>query len=191
MRASYYYGDTHLVTPTDVKDYYYCKAIPWLRRVTGRVEPATPSMDSGIIDATRKEEIASKLNLPRPYRVEVRLIDRELGVSGVIDVVAGANKIHILEIKAGVRKPSRRHIEQLKVYALLAARTIGRVDEAILYWKNGVKRIKITGKLLEDAQRSIHKVKQLLETEDPPTVQQPKPKCSYCWFNKLCPLRSI
>ena len=190
-RASYYYESLAYITPTDVKDYHYCKAIPWLRARTGLHEPPTPSMEAGVVDYSYKERVASQLGLPKPYRLEVRVVDKGLGVSGVIDVVAGSGRLRVVEVKAGVRRVGRHHTAQLKVYALLAQRNLGPVEEAILYTSRAVQRLRVTPRLLEEAARSVEATRRAVGSEDPPVVSQPAAKCRYCWYNRLCPLRSF
>jgi CRISPR-associated exonuclease Cas4 len=180
------------ITPTDVKDYVYCPAIPWLRRAHWVSETPTPSMESGFVDANGKERIARDLGLPEPLRVEVAVTDRELGVRGVIDVVAGPGKgLVILEVKAGVRRPQRHHLAQLKVYVLLAHRNIGRVRRAALYTASGATWIEVDSTVLSEAERLVEAARKAVFSEEPPWARQPEAKCRYCFFSPRCPLRSL
>ncbi len=191
MRASSFY-DRGAITVVDVKDYVYCPAIPWLRAVHGVIETPTPSMEAGLVDVEYKERVAEELSLPEPRRFEVRLVDRELGVSGVIDVVAGPrDNMVILEVKAGVRKPQRHHLAQLKVYTLLASRLLGRVRRAALYTPGGVVWLRVDYRLLEEAKWLVEEARKTMYSEAPPPVRQPEAKCQYCFFSQRCPVRGI
>ncbi len=191
MRALSSY-DRGLVTAVDVKDYVYCPAIPWLRRVHGVLERPTPSMESGAVDVGFKERVAAELGLPEPRRFEVRVTDGELGLTGVIDIVAGPReRLVIVEVKAGVRRPQRHHIAQLKVYALLAWRKLGRVRRAALYTPAEVVWVTVDSTLLEEARLLVERARTVIYSEAPPQLRQPEAKCRYCFYSQRCPVRSI
>ncbi|MCE4611995.1 MAG: CRISPR-associated protein Cas4 [Desulfurococcales archaeon] len=191
MRASSYY-DRGVLTAVDVKDYVYCPVIPWLKAVHGVAEAPTPSMEAGVVDVEYKEKVAEELSLPEPRRFEVKLVDRGLGVSGVVDVVAGPKgDMVVVEVKAGVRRPQRHHLAQLKVYALLASRLLGKVRRAALYTPGGVVWLRVDYRLLEEARLLVEEARKAVYSEAPPQARQPEAKCRYCFYSQRCPVRGI
>ena len=179
------------ITPTEVKEYTYCPMIPWLHHYTGtRTEP-TPSMVAGKekADADHKARVAESLGLPRPHRIEVPLEDPRLRLRGIIDVLAGDKTLTVVEVKAYKRPKHRaRHYRaQLLAYALLAHNTIGPVRRAILVLGDKPVTYRITTHELEEAKTLIQNLKKTLENEEPPRVRQPKAKCQYCWYRRICP----
>ena len=179
------------ITPTEVKEYTYCPMIPWLHHYTGlRTEP-TPSMEAGKerADAEYKARIAEQLGLPQPHRIEVQLEDPQLRLRGTIDILAGTKTHTVVEVKAykRPRHKARHYRAQLLTYALLAHRTIGPVRRAILVLGNETITYTITTHELNEAKTLIQKLRETLASEEPPRVRQPKPKCQYCWYRRICP----
>lgn len=183
------YSYTNFIHVTDVKQYSYCPAIPWIYSHVASYEPPTPSMEKGVIGADEKEEIARQLGLPKPWRIEVHLRSRELGLSGSVDIVAGSRKLVVVEVKRLKRRirASRHFRVQLMVYALLANQTLGPVREAILYLGGEIHRYDVTQRDLQEARRLVESTRRAMDSEDPPTPSQPPSKCSYCWFRRFCP----
>ena len=179
------------ITPTDVKDYVYCPAIPWIRRSMGLSEPPTPSMEEGaMVGAEEKLEAARSLGFPEPVRVEVALKSRSVPLEGVADIVAGSRRLVVAEVKR-VSRVGRHHIAQLKVYALLAEESIGPVGEAVLIVRGGrALRLTVTSEVLEEARLLASKAYKASYSDDPPKVSQPEAKCRYCFFSRVCPVRS-
>ncbi len=189
MRRQYYYLDGY-VQVADVKDYIFCPALAWVKARMGYVEPPTPSMESGKskADAQFKLRVAEELGLPKPWRVEVPVRSSELGLAGVIDLVAGERRLVVAEVKAFRRRIqwSRHFRVQLALYALLAGE-LGYVREAILYMGGDIYRIPVSSNLLDEARRALEGYRMVLDSEEPPNVRQPEPKCRYCWYRRLCP----
>ena len=179
---------------TEVKEYVYCPVIPWIHKYLGYHTRPTPSMESGKekADASYKSRVAEELGLPRPVRVEVPVKDCSLGVSGVVDIVAGKGPYTIVEVKVFPRRIERaRHFKtQLMVYALLVWRNMGPVREAILYMGGKAHRYRVTSRDLEAARRALRGLQKVLESEEPPRARQNPAKCSYCWYRRVCPLQA-
>ncbi|MCE4599087.1 MAG: CRISPR-associated protein Cas4 [Desulfurococcales archaeon] len=188
-RSRMLYSFNSTLTVSMVKQYSYCKAIPWIMEYYGLTERPTPSMKGGVVDADFKLKVAEELGLPRPWRVEVRVYNKELALSGVVDIIAGNRPYTVVEVKSFRRrvKWSGHFKDQLMVYALLVTKTLGAVREAILYMGGSAYRFKVTQEDLQRAERLIESTKRILESEEPPLPRQPSRKCSYCWYKRVCP----
>ena len=191
QRYTFYEGS--LLSVADLKDMAYCPVIPWIKANTGYVEPPTPSMEAGraAVDAGFKERVAEELGLPRPYRLEVPIKSRRLGLSGVVDVVAGDGPFYVVEVKAYKRPRGRwRHFRlQLLAYALLVMDTMGPVREAILYMGGDAYKVPVNERTIEETLRALERLKKIVSSEDPPPVTPARAKCAYCGYNKVCPAR--
>ena len=183
-----YYAEGY-ITPTDVKDYAYCPAIPWIRRVHGIAEPPTPSMEDGRAGSEEKLAAARELGLPGPHRVEVYLRSGRLRLHGVVDVLAGSRgRLAVLEVKR-VRRILKSHRAQLAAYALLAEDTVGGVRVAVLHTPAQQLVVEVTGDLLSKAERLVEAARAAAESEEPPEGAPGEAKCLYCYYRSVCPVR--
>lgn len=186
MRAYYLYKD--YITPWDVKQYVYCPLIPWITHHLGVSEPPTESMLlGGELDASHKEEIAGKLGLPKPWRIEVEVEDNELGLHGKVDIIAGRKRLIVVEVKRYERISIEHYKAQLLVYALLVTRRLGPVSKAILVYGDKAIEYPVTSEDLVIARKLVEKTIKTIDNEKPPITNQNPRKCRTCWYRKYCP----
>lgn len=176
------------ISVSQAKQYSYCPAIPWINYRLNLYEDSTPSMETGRVSAEEKEDIARRLGLPEPWRIEAPLSDDRLGLSGVIDILAGRRRLVVVEVKKYWRRPARSsHFrDQLMLYALLAS-SVAPVREAILVLGGRALRYRVTGEDLERAKRLVEETRRAIESEEPPRPRMPPRKCAYCWYRRVCP----
>jgi CRISPR-associated exonuclease Cas4 len=177
-----------------LKQMDYCPAIPWLITKTGWIEPPTDSMKIARekADAKYKEEIAEKLGLPKPWKIEACLKDPETELTGCIDLIAGSKRLTIAEIKL-YRRARKNHVRtQLLAYAYLANKAIAPVERAILI-ENGeiALDIPITREHLDSVRKKLEKLKTIINQEEPPTANPSDRQCIPCQYRKICPLSAI
>ena len=187
------YSDDY-VSVTELKEFAYCPMIPWIHRYLGFYTEPTESMSVARerADSSFKERVAERLGLPRPWRFEVPVRSRELGLRGVVDILAGERRYVVVEVKYYRRKRRRlTHFRrQLLAYTLIVNETLGPVREAILYNGGEVIRIPVSREVLEEIRRYVKALRRVLESEAPPVVNQQPSKCSYCWYRHVCPMAS-
>ncbi len=187
-RLKVYYLHKEYITPWDIRQYTYCPLIPWIIHHLGITEPPTESMEiGGEVNAEQKQEIAKKLKLPKPWRIEVWLEDRKLGLHGKIDILAGTKRLIVVEVKKYTRKGIEHYKNQLLAYALLATRKIAPVTKAILVLGNKTIQYPITHQDLKQAEKLVQKTRKTITSEQPPTTNQNPNKCKTCWYKKYCP----
>jgi len=188
-----YYDDW--INVVDLKEFEYCLIIPWIHYNIGYVTDPTYSMDAGRVrvNADYKMKVAEELSLPRPYRIEVYVRSSRLRMEGIVDIVAGNSKLIVVEVKAFRRRGDRlRHFKtQLVAYALLVTESLGVVREAVLYNGGDAIRMLVTADMLLDVERKIRRLRNVIGSESPPRVVQPRQKCSYCWYRRVCPRTSF
>lgn len=182
------------ISPSMLKQMEYCPAIPWLIIKTGWIEPPTDSMKIAREEANAnyKEEIAEKLGLPKPWKIEACLKDPETGLTGCIDLIAGNKRLTIAEIKL-YRRTRKNHIRtQLLAYAYLANKTVAPVERAILI-EAGEKTldIPITREHLDSIRSRLEKLKTIIDSEEPPIVNPSDRQCISCQYRRICPLTGI
>lgn len=179
------------ITVTLVKQYAYCPMIPWIMKYMDYQGEATASMETGKEKATPgfKEEVARRLGLPRPYRIEYPVEYKPLGIKGIVDVIAGRGRLAVLEVK--VYRRNRRWLghfkTQLLTYAYIVEKTIGPVHEAVLYNGGEVVRVRPTRQHYNQIEGIIRNLSKALSNEHPPVTRQNPRKCSYCEYRRLCP----
>ncbi len=185
------YSDSY-ISVGELKEYAYCPVIPWIHKYLGFYTEPTESMSvaKDFMDSNFKEKVAEELKLPKPWRFEVPLKSKELGLRGTIDILAGKRRYIVVEVKYYKRKRSRiRHFKlQLLAYALLVSKTLGSVKEAILYNGGDVIKVPVTQDVLDEVVRQISRLKRILKSEEPPKANQNPSKCLYCWYRHVCPL---
>ena len=189
-RYSYMDEDRLTITPTMFKDMEFCPMIPWINTNLNYRTPLTSSMELGreTIDASYKENIARELDLEKPWRFEVEALDRETGLRGVIDIVAGRKELTIVEVKLYTKTRHQHFRNQLLAYVYLATKTIAPVKRAILVMnKKPIIDIPITSEHIQYIQKQINKLKKIIQTEQPPTPNRTQNHCKPCLYRKICP----
>lgn len=182
------------ISITMIKQMEYCPAIPWILAKTGWAEPPTDSMKIAKEEANAyyKEEIAEKLGLQKPWRIEACLRDRETGLGGCIDIIAGSKRVTVVEVKL-YRRRWRGHIRvQLIAYAYLANKLIAPVERAILVEEGDVVMdIPIAREHLEAIEKKIERLRRIIEEENPPAANPSERQCYACQYRRVCPLAAI
>jgi CRISPR-associated exonuclease Cas4 len=143
-------------------------------------------------DAKYKEEIAEKLGLPKPWKIEACLKDPETGLTGCIDLIAGSKRLTIAEIKL-YRRTRKNHVRtQLLAYAYLANKAIAPVERAILIENSEIALdIPITKEHLDSIRKKLEKLKTVINSEEPPTANPSDKQCIPCQYRKTCPLSAV
>jgi len=183
-----FYSDT--IPATLLRDYIYCPMIPWIKIFYRYEEPATESMLKASIetDANYKEKIAEKYKLPKPWRIEVYLYDKETGLSGVADIIAGEKRAVVAEIKRFKREKYQHQRIQLLIYAYLTNKLIAPVEKAILIHEEKITlEIEITKQHLETIEKTAKRLRETIEKEEPPTTNPDQRKCIACQYRRICP----
>ncbi len=175
---------------TLVKEYEWCKTIPWIIANTAVEPPLTPSMQDGKEVHNRielAEQIADSRKLAK-YTVEAVLVSRRYRVVGLIDILS-IDPPMVIDIKQTNKKPPKSHIAQLETYTLLAWTNNIPVERAeiVNHEKKTIYKLEVTDYVLERAKKRIQKTWRIIQQPDPPLVQQPVEKCSYCRYKTRCP----
>ncbi len=169
-----------------IKEYYYCPVIAWIMYHRAPHINETPSMIEG--QKIDYEKIADKNNLPKPRVYGPCIENKEIGLRGCIDIVAGDKKKVVIEVKKYDRPENMlEHFKiQSLVYAYLYNKTYGGVVKYGLIMSDRSYVWDYTWYDEEKAQKLIDlSVKNIVRNE-PPRPSTPR-KCSYCLLRKKCP----
>ncbi|MEN2999480.1 MAG: CRISPR-associated protein Cas4 [Acidilobaceae archaeon] len=177
------------LSPSLVKQYSYCPTLPWLMVNYDSHEQPTPSMEEGKRRALDKRAVAEELGLEQPWRFEMALASKRLGLRGVVDIVAGSRSYTVAEVKVFERNLRRSHHfrDQLLVYALLVNDVLGPVRRAVLYLGKPVLDIPVGERELSRARELLERTRKTVSSPDPPRGTPSPGKCHYCSFRRLCP----
>ncbi|MCX8196366.1 MAG: CRISPR-associated protein Cas4 [Acidilobaceae archaeon] len=172
-----------------VKEYSYCPTLPWLMANYEAYEQPTPSMEEGKRRALDKRAVAEELKLEQPWRFEVALASKRLGLKGVVDIVAGSRSYTVVELKAFERNLKRSHHfrDQLLIYALLVNDVLGPVRRAVLYLGKRALDMPVGERELSRARELIERTRRAVSSPEPPRGTPSPGKCLYCSFRRLCP----
>lgn len=175
------------ITPWLIRQYYYCPVIPWIIVNYGVNEPPTESMIQGsMVD---KNTIIGKLGFKGKPLYEVEFKSRKLPLRGRVDIILdyGRGKYVVVEVKRFKSKHTLRHKMQLLAYTLLVQENLGPVRKVILV--NSEKKIEyqVTGNDIKQIVKTVNKLKEIIESEKPPTTTPNPRKCRSCWYKRYCP----
>lgn len=172
-----------MVTVSDIKQYHFCKVIPWINYVMGFKEPVTFSMEEG--RKVSHEEAVKSLGLPQPVRYEVCLSYN--GLNGCVDIIAGEKNFTIVENKAYSRRNFSHFRYQLLAYAYLVRKTMGYVEKAILFMDGRkVLEIEPNEEHYKYIEGIVKKIEGIIRSDKPPIVNMEK--CDFCQYRRVCPV---
>jgi CRISPR-associated exonuclease Cas4 len=173
---------------TLVKEAEWCPLIPWLLVNLAVEPPPTPSMHDGV-EAHRNglpALVARRLGYQNPL-LNAHLESKTHGVQGAIDILAAQEK-EVAEVKQHVKRLGKHHIAQLQAYTLLAVDNGYQVRRARIETPHAtLKLIDIDHHILQEAEKKIERLWDIVENPDPPYVNQPREKCQYCRYRRICP----
>ena len=190
------------LTPTDIKQYFYCKAIPYLNHVMDVWEPQTEYKDQGKENhlnlqklEKRRKSLLKHLKLPlnskKLFRVPLK--SQRLMIKGILDcLIITPNEYIPVEYKVA-RKPKKipaNHKYQITAYALLVEDSFNTiVRKAYIYYQVNDKlaKVNITDSLRRGIIKVLHELNEMINYEREPLIRPFLPKCKACLLNRVCP----
>jgi CRISPR-associated exonuclease Cas4 len=184
------------VTATDLKQWAYCRRIPFYRHVLA-VRPApTYKMQRGKEVQAAVEALECRRGF-RAYgvrqgerRFAVWLHSDRLGLSGRLDLVIltpdACYPVDFKDTEGGVR---RNHRLQLAAYALLAEEAFGRpAPEAYVYLvpRKEVVRVSLTDEDRADVTLAVEELRRVVAEERMPLPTTLRARCVACEYRNFC-----
>ena len=187
------------VTPSDVKQYFFCPRIPFLVHALGVTERETWSMEEGREaheELRRKEQRRVTVALKRKWKgwdkhLGLRLRSERLGMAGVLDALLHKGREYVpLEFKEADKPPRRKpppnHYYQLVAYALLVEDVFNTlVKRGLIYYakSDALLEVPITQEAKKYVTKTVQKIRHYIETGTPPP---PSNKCNNCGYKPYC-----
>ncbi len=182
----------------DLKQYVYCPRIFYYHTVLPRIRPITYKMEAGIAAHDEAEEKEKRRNL-RSYGLRegtrhfnVRLYDRELGLSGEIDMlIETKDELIPIDYKAATRKGEHFEV-QLMAYGRLLESTwpdsSKSVKRGFLYLIPRRKAIEIpfTRGLRRQLTSALKTMQTIAKSQQMPKATRQRRRCVECEFRRFC-----
>lgn len=180
-----------------VKQYVFCPRIVYFSEVLGLRERETDLMREGeemqqVEDSRdqRRKWLPGRGIETKSARHGKLYVSRELGLVGVVDVIAEKGEVAVIERKAArrPRRVHRNHVYQLAAYALLVEEATGRpVRRGYVHYLKSNDVVEVT--ITEEAKRHVlwivQQIRRIIwEERLPPYVE--KPACKSCGYRWIC-----
>lgn len=178
-----------IFTAEDIREYFYCPMIIWLRYVIKARERITEKMKEG---KEIHEEIYKKLR-EKGYMCNVYLIAEDIKLKGIIDALKiNGTTAEVLEVKLR-RLNTRRKIAlnykmQLIAEKLLVEHALGvKVTKIGVYYADSeeIVYIQIVKEDETHVLNALKKMHDIVSNEIPPEIE-PSEKCSACTLYPYC-----
>lgn len=175
-------SDRESISVTELKDFEFCPAIPWIKRKLNWREPKTFSIEEG-----KRADFSEIIRLfPDPKEVQVFLFDKDTRLHGVADLIAGEE---VVELKAFNRLKFYHFRVQLLAYAFLAVRGGRRIRRASLIMENRERlSVEVSKEHLEVIESKAYRLREVLDSDSPPAVNPDRAKCYACQYRRVCPV---
>ncbi len=195
------------LTVTDIKQYFYCKAIPYINHILGIHEPTKEYQLQGKeahqelskLEKRRKtilKHIKTTKNTTKLFRIKITSHKHKL--TGILDcLIINQNKYTPIEYKLTKTqkgKPHPHHKYQLVAYAIIIDDTYNTiVTKGYIYYHqdNKLTKININQTMKNHVIKAINQIRQIITTEKEPLIRPQIPKCIACGYRKHCPWTPI
>jgi CRISPR-associated exonuclease Cas4 len=184
------------LTVTDLKQWFYCRRIPYYHHVMPVEFVRTYKMERGrdieaAVQAMEKRRGFRRYGLERgERRFGVWLHSAALHLAGKLDLLIVTDEacypIDFKDTEGGVRY---NHRIQLAAYALLVEENLGRpVRAAFVYLVPSRRLVMVEAGARERAQvlSAIAEMRRVIEEEDTPEPTNVRARCTACEFRNYC-----
>jgi len=191
------------LTVTDIKQYFYCKAIPYINHVLGIYEQQKEYQTQGKeahqelskLEKRRKtilKHIKTNKNTKKLFRINIT--SNKHKITGILDcLIKQENKyipIEYKQAKTQKGKPHPHHKYQLVAYAIILDDIYNTITtKGYIYYHLDDKLIKINinETMKNHVIKAINHIREMITTENEPLVRPQTPKCIACGYRRYCP----
>lgn len=185
-----------LLEVTDIKQYVYCRRIPYYRYCLPAIRPVTYGMRAGIQSHTEQQAREERRSL-RPYRIasgerifDVMLRSDRLGLVGKLDMaVRLEHEAVVVDYKLSPGAAGMHFKAQLAAYALLLEEAWGMpVRRAFLYHipDRTAEEVAISSVLRQRVEHATADIQRIVATEYMPPPPANRARCISCEFRRFC-----
>lgn len=187
-----------IITPTDIKQYYYCPRIVFFEHCLPDFRPVTEKMKEGA-RVQEEEQTKEQRRKLRTYGFqtgdrlfEVFLRDEELGISAKVDLIImrpdGANCAVPVDYK--MSSTAGLHFrEQVSSYCLLVERNYNipcNFGFIYLVPVRKAKKVTISESNKQRVLATIDTIRKIIEDERIPDPTKYRGRCLNCEFRRIC-----
>ena len=189
------------LTPMDIKQYFYCRAIPYLNHVMGIYESQKEYEREGKeaheelsrLEARRKT-LLKHIKLKGQKHFRIKLTSQRLALKGILDCLIINNREYI-PIEYKTSKSHRgtihdHHKYQLVAYALLVEDTYDTiVRKGYVYYQMDDKLLRqtVTNNMRRQVLKALESIRSMIITEQEPIIRPLPQKCRVCGYKRCCP----
>lgn len=184
------------LTVSDVKQFLYCRRIPFHRYVTRAPVVSTGKMAFGKEAHERTDRLERRRSLAEFELIEgerefhVRLCSERLALSGTLDMLLRTPAELIpVEFKDSVEPPGLNHKYQLTAYAMLVEDQFGRVVRRGFIHLIPTKEVieyAITPNMRRHVMRTLAAIRAVVASDSLPAPPSILSKCVDCEFRRFC-----
>ena len=184
------------LTVTDVKQFLYCRRIPFFTYLLGQRVGPTFKMQEGKRAHEDEEALAARRSL-RPYGLragerffEPLLRSDRLGLAGRVDLALRTeSEVIPVDFKDSYGPVSQNHRYQLTAYALLAEEVYGRpVRRGFIYLipPRRAVMVEIRPGMRRFVHLAVHATRRMLAAETLPPPTRFRGRCTDCEYHRFC-----
>jgi len=186
--------DDELLSVVFVRQFFFCRQIPYLNLVLHVVEPETESM----VYSRERHELFKAQYLPRDLRPRrvltgVDLRSERLGLVGRLDALVETvfGELVPCELKHSALsrgRPLLKDIAQLAAYAMLVEDVFRAVvKRGVLYYAEdgGKAVVRIQQSHRDLVRMAVRRIRGMVASEEPP-AERNLGACQGCWYRRIC-----
>jgi CRISPR-associated exonuclease Cas4 len=189
-------GTPMALTVTDVKNFLYCRRIPFHGYLLGVPRPQTFKMaegkrahaDVGALEARRSLRAYGLREGERFF--DVRLRSERLGLDGRLDmVIRTAGELIPVDFKDSMGPVGLNHRYQLTAYALLVEEAYGRpVRRGFIYLIPARRAVEVVVRpgMRRFVHRGLRAMRRMIAAESMPPPTRHRGRCTDCEFRRYC-----
>lgn len=199
LSQSFFDETQNYITPSEIKDFLYCKRISYFSKVLG-IEQNTKNrykVQKGR-EVHKQKEISTKLYFMENLRVkdrkkEVTIFSEKYRLKGIVDEMLTFydGTMAPLDYKFSIYNDTvyETYKTQIVMYALMISETFGKSVEKgyIVYTRSNdfLKEVEITGDDIKKLQNDI-KAYSFVVSGYFPDIKKSEAKCLDCCYNNIC-----
>jgi CRISPR-associated exonuclease Cas4 len=181
---------------TDLKQFAYCRRIPFYQHVMGFHGKHTYKMEQGKAAQDAMESLEKRRRF-REYGLSdgnrhfgLSLYSRGLGVSGKLDLlIETSDACYPVDFKYTTGRPHHNHLLQLAGYSLLVAEHFSKCVPAgfiFIITDDATFRFAMTDALLSEARSALVTMQDMIEREIFPDPTLVRARCTDCEYRNFC-----
>jgi len=184
------------LTVTDVKNFLYCRRIPYFTYLLGGPRPVTFKMLEGRQAHAETAALEARLTVRSYGRsagerlCDVRMPSKRVGWSGRLAMASRRRwEVSPLDYKDSAGPVGRNHRYQLTAYALLVEEALERPARRGFIYLIGARRaveVPVRPGMRRHVHRALRAIRRMIWSESMPPPTRFRGRCTDCEFRRYC-----